>query len=148
MDKVFVSYTKTSELTATLLLDEVKIELDHIEFLTRTHGKSSTYVAGCRGHLCRYIERTRRREIRTKAIKETLPEGVVPDTRPRKEQYWDAVIASLVTCLHGGEVVLGADASAGLKMDETTRYIALMESISHKKLFVPDQRKLTDAIAS
>ncbi|MFD5451685.1 hypothetical protein [Streptomyces sp. NPDC127100] len=74
------------------LLREIEMELAQEEYSGLTHGKPYAYQKGCRGHLCRYTERTRRRAIRHKAATVDLPRGVQPDTRPREEQRWDLIL--------------------------------------------------------
>lgn len=90
-----VVYTPTSDLTFERLLEEVKIELFDARYLHLTHGRASTYNKGCRGHLCNYRNRTRRREAHREAMQAKLPNGVVPGRRSRQEQYWDSMICQI-----------------------------------------------------
>lgn len=92
-------YTPTRELTLERLIKEVMRELLDGNFLHLTHGRPATYNKGCRGHLCTYINRTRRREARRIAMQAKLPNGVVPDTRSRQEQYWDGRICEIIVMM-------------------------------------------------
>jgi hypothetical protein len=94
--EVEVPYTPTRELTIERLMEEVKTELLDARYFRLTHGRPSAYNRGCRGHLCLYVTRTRKRESRRKATLSKLPDGVVPDTRSRQEQYWDSVICYIL----------------------------------------------------
>lgn len=138
------SYTKTSELTAGVLLRELIIELEDTSYITRTHGKPSTYRAGCKGHLCRYVERTRRRTVRAEEVEQSLPSGVIPEVRPRKEQQWDVVLESVVNTLHGRQHEASLEAkseiSRRLGINEIMRFVAIHEMILGRRVFVPTQR--------
>ncbi|MEU4066653.1 hypothetical protein AB0F25_30445 [Streptomyces wedmorensis] len=138
------SYTKTSELTAGVLLRELMVELQDVEYFTRTHGKPSTYRAGCKGHLCRYAERTRRRVVRAEEVEQSLPTGVIPEVRPRREQNWDLVLASVVNTLNGrpheANLDMKGELGRRLGVDEITRYVALHELILKRRVYVPAQR--------
>lgn len=137
-----VTFTRTSELTLEILLREVEVELAQDEYSGRTHGRPATYAKGCRGHLCRYVERTRRRAIRTKIAQEGLPFGVVPDARSREEQRWDAVLASIVeyTVSPVDAVKIGERVSEQLDMRQMADFMKLMNSIRQGVAFIPHQK--------
>lgn len=139
------TFTRTSELTVDKLLIEVRLEIGQEKFIGRTHGKTSTYVAGCRGHLCRYRERTRRRQIRQVAARTELPQGVRPEVRPRDEQRWDPVFECIADCLCDksiDDLTVGVDVMQQLGLDSMTRFMTLMESIKSVQVLVPPQRVL------
>lgn len=91
-----VQYTPTRKLTFRVLMEEVTTELLDPKYISFTHGRTAAYNRGCRGHLCLYVTRTRKRESRRKATLSKIPDGVVPDTRSRQEQHWDSVICYIM----------------------------------------------------
>lgn len=97
-------YTPTNELTVATLTKEVVQELRDELYANRTHGKPATYRLGCRGHLCKYAQRTRQRGRRSLAVRQALPSGVVPETRTRAEQSWDEVIMRFIKHLHSTSI--------------------------------------------
>lgn len=103
------AYTPTRELTLDVLLREILVELNDEKYSGRTHGRPATYSRGCRGHLCKYSHRTRQRLMRSEATRASLPEGVLPETRPRSEQTWDEVITKLLSQLHEGPLEMEAE---------------------------------------
>lgn len=86
------TYTSTRELTIERLMADVEYELSDPDYEGRTHGRNDAYRDGCRGPLCRYRERTRKREAREAQTRAKLPCGVQPVRRTRSEQRWDDVI--------------------------------------------------------
>lgn len=139
------TFSRTSDLSVSSLLIEVRLELGQEVFLGRTHGKVGTYVAGCRGHLCRYRERTRRRTYRQIVASVELPRGVRPDTRPRSEQRWDQVLACIADCLCEKSIedaAVGADVARQLGLDSTAKLLQLMESFKSVPLLIPHMPRL------
>lgn len=86
------TYTSTRELTLELLMVDIAHELSDPRFRDRTHGRNDVYRDGCRGPLCRYRERTRKRQAREARTRASLPGGVQPVRRERSEQKWDEII--------------------------------------------------------
>jgi hypothetical protein len=126
------TFTRTSDLTAEVLLREVKLELAQEEFAARTHGKPATFRAGCRGHLCRYIERTRRREMRQIAALTELPQGVRPDVRPRGEQRWDPVLACIREFVSNElvhDLAVGPEVMERLGLQDMQRFVVLIGAL-------------------
>lgn len=85
-------YTPTRALTMESLLADIAHELGDERYEGRTHARNDVYRDGCRGPLCRYRERTRKREARDARTRASLPGGVQPVRRNRCEQDWDNVI--------------------------------------------------------
>lgn len=85
-------YTSTKELTLEKLLVDIAYELADPDYQGRTHARNDVYRDGCRGPLCKYRERTRKREAREARTRASLPGGVQPMRRVRSEQRWDNVI--------------------------------------------------------
>lgn len=98
---VLYVYTTTKHLTFDTLLSDIRHEIEDDGFTGRSHGRNDVYRDGCRGPLCKYRERTRKREARTKAALLCLPAGVQPSTRPRDEQKWDTLLAAAILQLDG-----------------------------------------------
>lgn len=75
------------------LIQEVEAELADGEYSSRTHGKVSTYMWGCRGPLCKKAHRDYRRlQYRKRAAQL----GAVPqEMAPRKERENDALLELL-----------------------------------------------------
>jgi hypothetical protein len=141
------TFTRTSDLTADVLLREVRLELVQPEFAARTHGKPSTFRAGCRGHLCRYIERTRRREMRQVAALTELPQGVRPDVRPRGEQRWDPVLACIREYVSADELddlTVGIEVMEQLGLQEMERFSSLITTLRQGRLL--DGRSIAAAL--
>lgn len=85
-------YASTRELTEERLMEDIAHELSDPDYVGRTHGRNDVYRDGCRGPLCRYRERTRKREAREAKTRASLPGGVQPMRRTRAEQKWDSLI--------------------------------------------------------
>ena len=73
------------------LIVEVLAEIEEVKYLTLSHGKRSTYSAGCRGPLCRKAERDRGLP-RMREVKGIEREGI-PDTPARRH---DALLEALL----------------------------------------------------
>lgn len=124
-------YTHTRDLTFETLLRDIEHELHDQEFEARAHGRNDTYRDGCRGPLCKYRERTRKREFRTRAARQVLPVGVQPETRPRGEQQWDKVMAAILTQLESirkRQAETQGGVLAKLSVDSMKRYLHLAQN--------------------
>lgn len=92
MDANAHQYTPSVDLTLEILMKDIAHEVSDGSFVGRIHGRNDVYRDGCRGPLCRYRERTRKREAREARTRASLPGGVQPMRRTRTEQRWDLVI--------------------------------------------------------
>lgn len=149
-DTIYV-YTSTKKLTFELLLTDIKQELADEKFTGRVHGRSDTYRDGCRGQLCKYRERTRKREARARSARQVLPAGVVPETRPREEQKWDHLLAAVLRQMDsirtqkdtGRQALLGR-----LSEESMRRYLQLMKPRVYPALdAIPRQVQVKNELA-
>jgi hypothetical protein len=72
---------------------DVKRELDDPEYASRTHYKKATYAKGCRGPLCRKLERDEARAA-TEAAAKAAGREYIP--RPTPAQERDALLDEIV----------------------------------------------------
>jgi hypothetical protein len=134
-----ITFTRTSDLTVEVLLREIRLELKQEKYSGRTHGKPATFRAGCRGHLCRYVERTRRREMRQRESLAGLPQGVRPDTRPRGEQRWDPILAGICDhiCSPEEKIAPLSEMIQNLEMRDVERFVNLVEEFRKGQPLAP-----------
>lgn len=79
---------------------EIHQELDDARFATKTHGRRSTYMAGCRGPLCRKSER----DAKNDAYRRSKKGSPILEYTPRPERMFDTIIEEAQQ-LHNAERV-------------------------------------------
>lgn len=117
-------YTSTRELTLESLMDDIAHELADPSYKSRTHARNDVYRDGCRGPLCRYRERTRKREAREARTRASLPGGVQPVRRNRCEQRWDDVIEATLDEIRTLGVQQWLDARDAVRVTVSVPFVA------------------------